>query len=100
MPDTLDKKADLAGPGISTCEEVAKILPSDCSPLLNRKDTQKALHDVKRIIEEGPGARIEPDAGPDAADRDRRERRERLLRLDVRAFLRRAELRAFSAVLV
>ena len=53
MPDTLDKTADLAGPGISTYEEVAKILPSDYSPLLNRKDTQKALYDVKRIIEDG-----------------------------------------------
>jgi aspartate--ammonia ligase len=53
MPDTLDKTADLAGPGISTYEEVAKILPSDYSPLLDRKDTQKALYDVKRIIEDG-----------------------------------------------
>jgi aspartate--ammonia ligase len=53
MPDMMDKKADLAGPGISTYEEVARILPSDYSPLLNRKDTQKALYDVKRIIEDG-----------------------------------------------
>jgi hypothetical protein len=29
-----DKTADLAGPGISTYEEVAKILPNDYAPLL------------------------------------------------------------------
>jgi len=53
MPDTMDKKADLAGPGVSTYEEVAKILPTDYRPLLDRKETQKALYDVKRIIEDG-----------------------------------------------
>ena len=31
-----DKKADLAGPGISTYEEVAKILPTDYKPILSR----------------------------------------------------------------
>ncbi len=34
-----NKKADLAGPGISTYEEVEKILPCDYAPLLNRLDT-------------------------------------------------------------
>ena len=29
MPPVLDKKADLAGPGISTYPEVEKILPAD-----------------------------------------------------------------------
>jgi aspartate--ammonia ligase len=53
MPDTMDKKADLDGPGVSTYEEVAKILPTDYEPLLDRKETQKALYDVKRIIEDG-----------------------------------------------
>jgi aspartate--ammonia ligase len=53
MPTTLDKKADLAGPGISTYEEVEKILPADYRPLLDRKETQRALFDVKRIIEDG-----------------------------------------------
>jgi aspartate--ammonia ligase len=48
-----DKKADLAGPGISTYEEVEKILPSDYAPVLNRMETQRALFAVKRSIEDG-----------------------------------------------
>jgi aspartate--ammonia ligase len=47
-----DKKADLAGPGISTYPEVAKILPTDYKSLLNKKDTQKAIYAVKSYIEE------------------------------------------------
>ena len=47
-----NKAADLAGPGISTYEEVEKILPSGYAPLLNRMDTQKALFAVKRYIED------------------------------------------------
>jgi aspartate--ammonia ligase len=47
-----DKKADLAGPGISTYEEVEKILPNDYAPLLNRLDTQRALYTIKRYIED------------------------------------------------
>ena len=47
-----DKKADLAGPGISTYEEVKKILPSNYDSLLDRKETQKALWDIKHYIEE------------------------------------------------
>jgi aspartate--ammonia ligase len=47
-----DKKADLAGPGISTYPEVAKILPNDYAPLLNRLDTQRALYTIKRYIED------------------------------------------------
>ena len=38
-----DKKADLAGPGISTYEEVAKILPLDYRSLLDPKETQQAI---------------------------------------------------------
>jgi aspartate--ammonia ligase len=49
----MDKKADLAGPGISTYEEVAKILPDGYRPLLDRKETQLALAAVKRFIEDG-----------------------------------------------
>ena len=45
-----DKKADLAGPGISTYEEVAKILPRDYSSLLTPKETMKALFGVKNYI--------------------------------------------------
>lgn len=48
-----DKKADLAGPGISTYPEVAKILPKDYSPILTPMQTMKALYAVKHHIEEG-----------------------------------------------
>ncbi|MDJ0522315.1 MAG: aspartate--ammonia ligase [Planctomycetota bacterium] len=48
-----DKTADLAGPGISTYEEVAKILPDDYQPILNPMETMKALYAVKRHIEDG-----------------------------------------------
>ena len=47
-----DKKADLAGPGISTYEEVAKILPQDYESLLTPKETMKALFGVNSYIEE------------------------------------------------
>jgi aspartate--ammonia ligase len=46
-----DKKADLAGPGISTYPEVENILPNDYSSILNKKDTQKAIYAVKDYIE-------------------------------------------------
>ncbi|MCB9052640.1 MAG: aspartate--ammonia ligase [Lewinellaceae bacterium] len=48
-----DKKADLAGPGIGTYEQVEKVLPKDYKSILNRKDTQKAIMAVKRFIEDG-----------------------------------------------
>ena len=48
-----DKKADLAGPGISTYAEVAKILPQGYRSILDRKETQHALAAVKRFIEDG-----------------------------------------------
>jgi aspartate--ammonia ligase len=48
-----DKKADLAGPGVSTYEEVARILPTDYRPLLDPRETMAALYDVKRVIEDG-----------------------------------------------
>jgi aspartate--ammonia ligase len=47
-----DKKADLAGPGISTYPEVEKILPQDYRSLLDPKETQLALTAVKRYIED------------------------------------------------
>src|SRR5512134_808741 len=47
-----DKKADLAGPGISTYGEVAKILPDGYRSILNRKETQWALSALKRFIED------------------------------------------------
>ena len=46
------KVADLAGPGISTYEEVEKILPSDYRSLLDPKETQLAVHALKRYIED------------------------------------------------
>lgn len=48
-----DKKADLAGPGISTYEEVEKVLPADYRSLLDPKETQKAVRAIKRYIEDG-----------------------------------------------
>jgi aspartate--ammonia ligase len=48
-----DKKADLAGPGISTYEEVEKILPKDYRSLLDPKETQIAITAAKRYIEDG-----------------------------------------------
>ncbi len=47
-----DKRADLAGPGVSTYEEVNKVLPTDYEPLLGPKKRMKALYAIKRYIEE------------------------------------------------
>jgi aspartate--ammonia ligase len=48
-----DKKADLAGPGISTYAEVEKILPSDYVALQTPMNRMKALYEIKRYIEDG-----------------------------------------------
>jgi len=47
-----DKRADLAGPGIGSYEELEKILPQDYEPLLSPKETQLAIFAVKDYIEE------------------------------------------------
>ncbi len=47
-----DKKADLAGPGISTYEEVEKALPTDYRALLGPQKRMKAVYAIKRYIEE------------------------------------------------
>ena len=47
-----DKKSDLAGPGISTYEEVDKILPHNYEALLAPKERMKALYRIKHFIEE------------------------------------------------
>ena len=47
-----DKKADLAGPGIGDYEELERILPQDYTPLLNPKETQRAIFAAKSFIEE------------------------------------------------
>lgn len=52
MPQALDKSKDLAGPGVSTYEEVAHALPNDYKTLLPPKQRMKALYRVKNFIEE------------------------------------------------
>ena len=52
MSNAGDKTADLAGPGISTYEEVEKILPGGYQTILNPKETQIALGALKRYIED------------------------------------------------
>ncbi len=46
------KEADLAGPGISTYEEVERILPDDYEVLMGPKERMKALFKIKSFIEE------------------------------------------------
>ncbi len=48
-----DKKQDLAGPGISTYEEVSKLLPDDYEALLSPMDRMKAVYLIKEHIEKG-----------------------------------------------
>jgi aspartate--ammonia ligase len=51
MPEA-GKKADLAGPGVSTYEAVEKILPTDYEPLLSPMERMKAVFAVKGYVEE------------------------------------------------
>ena len=46
-----EKKADLAGPGIGSYEELEKVLPKDYKSLLNPRETQIAIFAVKDYIE-------------------------------------------------
>jgi aspartate--ammonia ligase len=46
------KVADLAGPGIGNYAELEKVLPSDYSSALTRRETQKGIYAVKRFIED------------------------------------------------
>jgi len=48
----VDKKADLAGPGIGNYADLEKILPSDYRSLLDPKETQLAITALKRYIED------------------------------------------------
>jgi aspartate--ammonia ligase len=48
-----DKRADLAGPGVSTYEEVDRILPTGYKPILPPLERMKALYEIKRYIEDG-----------------------------------------------
>jgi aspartate--ammonia ligase len=52
ITDTSKKKADLAGPGIGDYAELEKILPQDYRPLLNPKETQRAIFAAKSYIED------------------------------------------------
>ncbi len=49
---TLDKQADLAGPGIGSYEELEKVLPDDYTSALTPKETQHALYAAKDYIED------------------------------------------------
>ena len=49
----LDKKADLAGPGIGNYEDLEKVLPANYASALSPRETQKAITAVKRHIEDG-----------------------------------------------
>src|SRR5210317_1124015 len=51
--DSDSKVADLAGPGISTYEEVEKILPEGYAPLQTPMERMKAVYMVKEYIEKG-----------------------------------------------
>ncbi|HTQ53567.1 MAG TPA: aspartate--ammonia ligase [Bryobacteraceae bacterium] len=48
----VDKRADLAGPGIGDYEELEKILPQDYTSLLSPKETQRAIFAAKNYIEQ------------------------------------------------
>jgi len=48
-----EKRADLAGPGIGSYENVAQVLPKNYQSLLTPKETQEALTAVKNYIEDG-----------------------------------------------
>lgn len=47
------KRADLAGPGIGSYDEVDRALPTDYHSLLTPRETQQAIYAVKGYIEEG-----------------------------------------------
>jgi aspartate--ammonia ligase len=52
MSTVMDKKADLAGPGIGNYDELENVLPRDYHSLLAPKETQQAITIVKRYIED------------------------------------------------
>ena len=47
------KRADLAGPGIGTYEEVERVLPENYRSPLGPRETQEAIFEIKRHIEAG-----------------------------------------------
>jgi len=52
MATVLDKRADLAGPGIGNYKELEQILPRDYRSALTPRETQRAIFHVKRYIED------------------------------------------------
>jgi aspartate--ammonia ligase len=46
------KEADLAGPGIGDYTELEHVVPTDYEPLLDPKETMRALYAAKRLIED------------------------------------------------
>ena len=52
MSTMVDKKADLAGPGIGNYDELENVLPQNYKSLLTPRDTQQAITIVKRYIED------------------------------------------------
>jgi len=48
-----DKRADLAGPGVGTYGEVARVLPEGYRSLLDPRETQVAVKIVKDAVEDG-----------------------------------------------
>lgn len=53
MLDTDAKRADLAGPGIGSYDELDRVLPDDYRSLLTPRETQEAVFAVKRYVEDG-----------------------------------------------
>jgi aspartate--ammonia ligase len=54
MTNVVDaKRADLAGPGIGSYDEVERVLPRDYHSLLTPRETQEAIFAAKRFIEDG-----------------------------------------------
>jgi aspartate--ammonia ligase len=47
-----DKKADLAGPGIGNYADLEKVLPKDYKSILSVRETQEAIHHLRRYIED------------------------------------------------
>lgn len=47
------KRADLAGPGIGSYDELDRVLPDDYRSALTPRETQQAIYAVKRFIEDG-----------------------------------------------
>ena len=72
-----DKKADLAGPGIGDYLELEKVLPDGLQlAAVTERDAEGALRG-EALHRRQPLQRTQPDDGRSAADRGRRERRQR-----------------------